>query len=174
MAISAQEDSRLTGRRATILARILSYDANLVARAGLSVDVALLIKRGDKDSEQTAEMLRKGFDAIRSAKVGGLSLIIQVFAFQSGPQLDEWIVQHGIDAIVLVGGLDADIAEIKQVTRSRSVLTMGNDESQVTKGISVALVEDGAKLTIYVNLSQSKEEGVSFSPDMLRLAKVIR
>jgi hypothetical protein len=51
---------------------------------------------------------------------------------------------------------------------------MGNDESQVGKGISVALVESSAKLTIYVNLGQSKEEGVSFSPEMLRLAKVIR
>ena len=174
MATSAQEDLRLAGRRATILARILSYDANLVSRAGSSVDVALLFKRGDKDSEQTAELIRAGFDAIRSAKVGGLGLTIQAVAFQSGPQLDELIVRRGIDAVVLVGGLDAEIGTIKQVTRRRLVLSMGNDESQVSKGISVALVEEDAKLTIYVNLSQSKEEGVSFSPDMLRLAKVIR
>jgi len=83
-------------------------------------------------------------------------------------------VRRGIDAVGLVGGLDAEIGTIKQVTRRRLVLSMGNDESQVSKGISVALVEEDAKLTIYVNLSQSKEEGVSFSPDMLRLAKVIR
>jgi hypothetical protein len=70
--------------------------------------------------------------------------------------------------------LDASLADIKAVARMRKVLTVGSQEAQLKLGLSLGVFDIDGKNTIIVNLEANREEGVAFSPELLRLATVVR
>jgi len=71
-------------------------------------------------------------------------------------------------------GLDANLAELKSVARTRKVMTIASSESQLRVGISLGVFIVDGKNIIYVNLEASREEGLSFGPEFLRLVTVLR
>ena len=74
----------------------------------------------------------------------------------------------------MCGGLDANLADIKAVARGRNVLTVGSQEAQLMQGLSLGVFSIEGKNTIIVNLQASREEGVAFGPELLRLATIVR
>jgi len=66
------------------------------------------------------------------------------------------------------------LSEIKNVSRQRKVLTVGSHEGYLKLGLSLGVFDIGGKNTILVNLDASREEGVAFGPELLRLATVVR
>jgi hypothetical protein len=161
-------------KQALFLARVIAYDGNLKTRAGPSVDIAILVKKGDKASEQMSEGLLSAFKALEGAKLSGLNVrVLRVF-FPGRAELDKTIESEGIDTLYVCSGLDAHLAEIKSVTHARKVMTVASQEGHLKSGLTLGVFEIGGKNTILVNLEASREEGVSFGPDLLRLATVVR
>jgi hypothetical protein len=161
-------------KQALTLARVIAYDGNLKTRAGPSVDIAILVKKGDKDSERMSEGLLQAFKALESAKLLGLPVKISRVNFSGREQLDMVIQSNGIDTLYVCSGLDANLNDIKAVARLHKVLTIGSQESHLKTGLSLGIFEIGGKNTILVNLEASREEGLSFGPDLLRLATIVR
>jgi hypothetical protein len=161
-------------KQAVFLARVLGYDANLKSRAGNAVNIALLAKKGDRDSEEMAEVLFKAFSQLESATLLGLPVRISHIYFTGRDALSKAIRDGGIDTLYVCRGLDANLGEIKSEARMRKVLTVASEEEQLKNGLSLGLFEMAGKNAILVNLEASREEGVSFGPDLLRLATVVR
>ena len=53
-------------------------------------------------------------------------------------------------------------------------MTVASSESQIRVGISLGVFIVDGKNTIYVNLEASREEGLSFGPEFLRLVTVLK
>jgi hypothetical protein len=162
------------GKQAIFLARVIAYDANLKERAGAAVNIAVLAKKGDKESEKMAEFLVKAFTPLESARLLGLPVKISRLYFGGRDTLDRAVVEGGIDALYVCSGLDASLADIKAVARSRKVLTVGSQEAHLKLGLSLGVFYIDGKNTIIVNLEANREEGVAFGPELLRLATVVR
>lgn len=162
------------GKQAVFLARVIAYDTNLTARAGPTVNIAILAKKGDKDSEQMSEAILKAFSPLESATLLGLSVKVVRIYFSGQKTLERAVREDGIDTFYVCSGLDASLTDIKSVSRQRKVLTVGSQEGQLKLGLSLGVFDVGGKNTIMVNLEASREEGVSFGPELLRLATVVR
>jgi hypothetical protein len=54
------------------------------------------------------------------------------------------------------------------------VLSVGSKPQHIEKGLSVGVFQIEAKCSILLNLPASRQEGVSFAADLLRLSKVLR
>lgn len=161
-------------RQAILFARIVAYDGHLPARAGAAVNIGVLAKKGDKDSERMAAVMMKAFAPLESATLLGLSLHVSRVDFSGREALDRAIREGGLDTLYVCSGLDASLADIKAVTRARKVLTLGSHQAHLRDGLSVGVFFIEGKNTILVNLEASREEGVLFSPEMLRLATIVR
>ena len=162
------------GKQAVFLTRVIAYDANLIARAGPAVNIAILAKKGDKESESMSDAITKAFTPLESATLLGLPVrVVRVF-YAGREALDRAVRDGGIDTIYVCSGLDASLAEIKGVSRQRKVLTVGSREAYLKLGLSLGVFDIGGKNTILVNLDASREEGVAFGPELLRLATVVR
>jgi hypothetical protein len=162
------------GKQAIFLARVIAYDGNLKGRAGPAVNIAVLAKKGDKDSEAMSEAIVKAFAPLESATLLGLPVkVVRVF-FAGREALDRAVRDGGIDTLYVCSGLDANLSEIKNVSRQRKVLTVGSHEGYLKLGLSLGVFDIGGKNTILVNLDASREEGVAFGPELLRLAMVVR
>jgi hypothetical protein len=144
------------GKQVVFLARVIAYDGNLKARAGEAVNIGIVVKKGDSGSETMAAGLEKAFSSLGTSTILGLPLKVSHIHFT------------GRDA------LDSNLADIKSVARTRKVMTVGSSESHVRLGISLGVFIVDGKNVILVNLEASREEGISFGPEFLRLATVVR
>lgn len=161
-------------KQAIFLVRVFAYDANLKERAGEAVNIAVLAKKGDKDSEHVAGLMVKAFTPLESATLLGLPVRISRLYFSTREVLDHTVRAGGIDALYVCKGLDTNLADIKAVARARKVLTVGNQEAQLMQGLTLGVFLIDGKNTIIVNLEASREEGVAFGPELLRLATIVR
>jgi YfiR/HmsC-like len=162
------------GKQAVFLARVIAYDANLKMRAGPAVNIAILSKKGDKESERMAEAIAKAFSPLESTTLVGLPVRVARVYFAGRESLERSVRDGGIDTFYVCSGLDASLADIKNVSRKQKVLTVGSQEGHLKLGLSLGVFDVGGKNTILVNLDASRDEGVAFGPELLRLVTVVR
>ena len=161
-------------KQAIFLARVIAYDGNLKVRAGAAVNIAILAKRGDAESEKMADGVMKAFLPLEAATMLGLSVKVSRVSYGGHDALDKSVREGGIDTLYVCSGLDASLADIKNVAHARRVLTMASKEEHLKLGLSLGVFSIDGKNTIFVNLEASREEGVAFGPELLRLATVVR
>jgi hypothetical protein len=162
------------GKQAVFLARVIAYDGNLKARAGAAINVGIVSKKGDSGSETMADAMAKAFTQLGATTILGLPVKVSRIYFSGREALDRAVKDEGIDTFYVCSGLDSNLADIKSVARSRKVMTVASNESHLRLGISLGVFIVDGKNTIYVNLEASREEGISFGPDFLRLATVLK
>lgn len=162
------------GKQAVFLARIIAYDGNLKERAAGTVNIGILAKKGDKSSEKTAESIFKAFFSLESTTLAGLPVKVTKLSFAGRDALDKAMRDDRIDTLYVCDGLDGDLSDITKVARSRKALTIASQEPHLKLGLSLGVFDVDGKNTILVNLEASREEGVAFGPDLLRLATVVR
>ena len=168
------EESVPPSRQVVILMRALAYDGNLKSRAGDTVNIAILHKRGNAASEAMANSMTKAFSALESTQVSGLPIVVSRLTYTGEEALKKSITGAGIDFVYVCDGLEGDLEAIERSTRQMKVLSVGSLQQHVEKGLSIGVFQIEAKCTILLNLPASRLEGVSFAADLLRLAKVIR
>ena len=161
-------------KQAVFLARIIAYDGNLKERVAGAVTIGILSRKGDKASEQMAESVIKAFGPLESATLAGLPVKLTKVSFVGRDLLDKAVRDEHINTIYVCDGLDANLSDITSVARSRKVLTIASQQGHLKLGLSLGVFDVDGKNTILVNLDASREEGVAFGPELLRLATVVR
>jgi hypothetical protein len=174
MCLASAEESVPASRQVVILMRALAYDGNLKSRAGDTVNIAILHKKGHAASESMANAMAKAFSALESTHVSGLPIVVARLSYTGEEALKKAITGAGIDFVYVCEGLDSDLDAIERITRQMKVLSVGSQQAHVEKGLSIGVFQIEDKCTILLNLSASRQEGISFAADLLRLAKVIR
>ncbi len=161
-------------RQAVIIMRALAYDGNLKSRARGTIDIGVLYKKGHERSERMAASMTKAFGALTSTQVAGLPIAVNRIAFAGAEALGKAIADGGIDVLYVCDGLGAERGAISEVTRRAKVLSVGSERLQVHQGLSLGVFQVDGRTTIVLNLAASRQEGVAFAADLLRLAAVIR
>lgn len=162
------------GRQAIFLARVIAYDANLKQRAGAAVNIGVLARKGDKDSEKMADLLVKAWKPVETVTLLGLPVQVSRLWFTGREALDRAVRAGGIDTLYVCSGLEVNLAEVKAVAHARKVLTMASQEGYLKLGLSLGVFAIDGRNTILVNLEANREEGVAFGPELLRLATIVR
>jgi hypothetical protein len=157
-----------------ILSRALVYDDNFKDRVGSEVRVAVLTKPGNAVSEANGAAMVKAWKGVGNLKLAGLPLRVSVMAWKDLATFGPVLASEAVDVLYLCPGLEANLAEIIELTRKRRVITVGGREDYIKKGASLGVFLINARPTIMVNLPASKTEGAAFSSDLLRLATVIK
>jgi hypothetical protein len=161
-------------RQAVIVLRALAYDANLKRRAGDTINIAVMYKRGYSGSERMAGSMAKAFSVLETTRVSGLPILVTRLPFTGVDALKKSISGGGIDVIYVCEGMEGELAAIMEISRQMKVLTVGSSEEHVSRGLSLGVFEIDDKCAILLNLPASKQEGVSFAADLLRIARVIK
>lgn len=171
----AQEGGALPlQRQASMLMRALNYDANLLQRAGAEVTLAVLYRSGDPLDQKTSEDVERAFRALASIKILGLPLRVLRVAFTNADALARTTKAEAIDTYYVCASLERNLVDIKAQSRKNAVLTMGSRMEQLVSGLSLGVFYLDGKSTIVVNVPASRDEGVAFGSDLLRLARVIK
>jgi hypothetical protein len=162
----------VANQRAAILARVLSYERTLQDRIGPSLEIGVLFKQGDSDSERGAREWHGSLGLLADVKIKNNVLRSHVIAYD--PQIVELINDIGIDAIVVSAGLNSELTEISSMARAKRILTVGDVASYLERHLTLGIFYEAERYEIVVNLTAAAQERVVFSSNMLKLARVIR
>jgi hypothetical protein len=106
--------------------------------------------------------------------MNGSSLKVARLDYKGASDLASSFAQLGASAVYVCEGLDSDLESIKKVVRQRKVFTMSSRDGPVRAGLSVGVYVKDGKSSMIVNLPSSQAEGVALSPELLRLAEIVR
>lgn len=166
--------SRAGEREAVILGRAFAYDYNLKSRAGGALVLGVLFNPQDSNSQAAADAWFTSFKALAGVKIQGLPLKIIRVPFSNVGALHASVESQGIDILFVCDGLEGSVGAINGLSHTEKLLTVAATQPMVEQGLALGVFESGGKVEIVVNLPAAGQEGVSFSSDLLRLARIIR
>lgn len=160
-------------RQAAILARVLSYELTLDARAQDSVGLAIVYKAGDAASETNAQQWYAAAQELSAIRIKGKPFFVIKVPYSTAA-ITHAIDNAGADVVLVADGLAAETPAIAEITRQQGVLSASNDPSHVQKDLTVCVTEQDGKPKIIINLSAADRESIRFSSNLLRLATIVR
>jgi len=156
-------------KRAIIMLRVLAYDHALAARPGSAVRLAVVHGEGTA-SVECAGRMHAALDG-PGTMVAGKPLEVETLpaANVNGPEL----ARDGFAVLFVCGGSDRHVPGIVVAARAARVLTLTDQPSYLTRGLSIALSDEGTRIGISVNLVAARAEGARLAGHLLRLSKVV-
>jgi len=162
-------------RQGVLFLRSLAYDRNFKTRVGGAVNVLVLYRSGNQPSQSMkTDMVGALEELAKTVTVLDLPVKVSSAPFTNGDALDEKIRAAQASVVYVCIGLDDAIPAISEVTRRRSALSIGANDTFVAAGLSLAIVARGTKPTIVLNPPASQAEGCEWDPQFLRLVEIVK
>lgn len=155
-----------------LLARVATYDRSFAAQATAPAVVLVVVRRGNAESSRSAAQIEAGLR--RTATLAGRPVTVERHDFASAAALRSAVQSRSAAIVYLTPGFAGDASAIGQSLDGLTVLSVSAVGADADNGIvlSFELVEARPKLV--VNLRQARRQGVQFSSQFLRLARVIQ
>lgn len=156
-----------------LLHKILAFDRNLKARAGSELVIGILYQTAFRSSlsckdDFVAVMAKSQIDKLVDLPIRHVPI-----ALTDDINLAEAAARNSIDIFYVAPLRAVDLKTITAVSRNRKILTFTGVPAYVEAGLTVGIGTKGENPRVIVNLSAAKAEGVEFSSQLLKLAKVI-
>ncbi|MFK7928212.1 MAG: YfiR family protein [Myxococcota bacterium] len=170
------EPTAVEGRAVLLLTRALGYDRHLVKRVGERLTIGVLVDATAPQQERRAREIQSYLRTLESLSVRGVPVDCVVVPLEiDGLPLTERIQRLKLDVVLLVDPPGSwPLQQIFEATRSTETLSVSTDPNAVREGASLAAAPRGNRIQLFVNLRASRQEGASFSTELLQLAEVYR
>ncbi len=156
--------------QAELVAKVASYDRNLVSRAGDRVHILIVVNAKSDASNSFAKHMTSALGGVD--KIGGLPHDETTAAFGGARALADACRARRIAIVYVAPGLADEVAGIRSALDGVNVLSVAADAADVPKGIVLGFDLVSGKPKIVVHLGQAKKQEVSFKAELLKLAKV--
>jgi len=157
--------------QARLLAKVSGFDRNFAARAGRVARVLVLKKEGDAESARFADAVAKELVAIEH--VGGVTAHVSVDSFTTASAARERCRRDAVAVVHFGVALDVELGSVAKAFEGADVLTVGASTVSAERGAVVAFAVEEARPRVAIHVGQARRQNVSFSPELLRLARIV-
>jgi len=169
----AQEIAVPVNLQFPLFSKILTFDRNLKPRVGKEIVIGIVYQRKFRRSLNVKNELVETMSKSPVKKVENIP-IRQVSIDIDRVDLANAVVKNNIDVLYITPLRAIGMETITSVSRAKQVLTLTGVPDYVESGLAVSIGIKGKKPQIIINLAAAKAEGVNFSSQLLKLAKVIK
>lgn len=163
------------GLAAQIQLKVLAYDRNLPTRARGRVLLGILYRVDREESERMRALMQPAFqERAKGSNVRGLPLAVTAVPIGDPGTLLKRLQDAGVTALYVTPGLEDAVGAISHAAAALQAPTLTGRRDLLDAGLAIAVVTDGEKPVIVVNLGVAKALGMDFDPMLLRLAEVKR
>jgi len=157
-------------RQAELLARVASYDRNMLLRAGSRVQVLILANDADPDSIGVARRMEAVLHSIPD--IAGLAHDERIAPFSSASELARLCRAQHIAIVYFGSGFARDIPAIRQALDGADILTVAAVPDYVELGVVLGFDVLSGRPKLLVHLAQARRQHVDLRADLLKLARV--
>ncbi len=157
-------------RRCLVLTRAVAYDANLRARSNGQAIVMGVLRKRSKSNDAWFDTIK----GMANLRMQGIPLRVQSIVLGTILEIEAAIVSGGVGVLLATPDIAvADLAALRPIVKRRRIMTIGTTKEQTQGGVTLAVVQDGVKLSLMLNPRVGKEQGAAFSDELLRIAVVV-
>jgi hypothetical protein len=157
--------------QAELLARVLGYESGLLERAHDRWRILVLRKAGDAESQRATLQFLGGLAGLTVMQ--GLPHEELVEDFRDAASVAELCRRRSITIVYLTPGLGAEAPAIATALAGLGLLTVAAVSGHVYRGMVLGFDLVSGKKKLLLNRIQMKLQGLSFSYQVLGLAKVV-
>jgi hypothetical protein len=155
-----------------LMQRVVRFEHGFAARAGSQVNLAVVVRSGDANSEKTGAALAKAL--ARVTEMAGKPVVLSTVTYSKAAALKQAAEAKPFHLLYLAPGFEGEMAAIAAAFDGLPVITLSTDGDQVDAGAVMGFELVSAKPRIALNLGQAKRQGLDFSSDLFRLVRVVK
>jgi YfiR/HmsC-like len=156
----------------TLLLKILTYNKNFLNKATDKVIIGIVFQSSYRPSIDTKETL---IDVIDESGLKVENRIVNYILMDlSGSGGFEYFVKNNSpDVLFVLPMRGVNIGSITSVSEKYKIMTFTIVPAYMNDGISTCVNMDGEKPVIIINRNSARNEGVDFSSQLLKVARII-
>jgi len=153
--------------------KILTFDRNLNSRAGDEVVVGVVYQRKFKNSVNVRDEVMDVITKSPIKSIRDIPVRFVAIELEEGSALGSVFSANEIDVIYVtpLRGIGMDM--ITKWSRQLHLTTITGVEDYVEAGVAIGIGIKGDKPQIIINLRAAREEGVDFTSQLLKLARIL-
>lgn len=155
-----------------MLLKILTFDRNLEKRSGKILTIGIVFQSKYKDSFETKDKFIESINKISIKKIKDIPIELVSIDVDRN-DLESAVLKDEVDVLYITPLRAFDIEKVIKLTQDKKIISMTGVIELINSGISVGIGVKGEKPLIIINLRSAKLEGVDFSSQLLKLAKII-
>lgn len=155
-----------------LLGRVAAYEQRFASQPNAEAVVLIVVRRGHAESVRAAGQIEAGIR--RAATLGGRRVRTVQHSYSNAATLRAGVDSNEAAIAYLTPGLGDQVAGIARSLEGAPVLTVSAVGADAERGIVLSFELVAARPTLVVNLRQARRQGVAFSSQFLRLARVIQ
>ncbi len=155
-----------------LLKKVVRFERGFTGRTGDHVTLLVIRKAGNAESERATTQLLAAFSATND--FAGKPPTATALDYSTPAALKAAIGSSGAQLVYLTTGLSADMAPIATALEGVTAITVSTDGDQVDQGAVLGFELVSSKPKIAINLAQARRQGLDFSSDLFRVARVVR
>jgi hypothetical protein len=173
-AVGSSDESPIEpGLQAQLLLKVLSFDRALAARAGSELTVGVVIQRRYRPSLEAGEDMLAAFASVANRDF--VALRVRAVAVELGPETDlqAELSRLEVDVLYVTPVRALPVETIAAATRALRICSMTAVPQLVSDGLAVGVGVRDDRPEILVNLEAASAEGIDFSAQLLRMARIV-
>lgn len=170
---SAQEMAVPINIQVPLFLKILTFDRNLKDRVGDEIVIAVLYQEKFRRSLNVKDEFIKLMNELPVKSVEDIPIRCVSLDISDEIELDSVIARYNADVLYIAPLRAVSAKTIAGVSRAKKKPTLTGVPDYVESGLAVGIGIKGDKPQIIINLPAVKAEGVDFSSQLLKLAKVL-
>lgn len=156
-----------------LLHKILAFDRNLKTRVGEELVIGIIYQSTFRSSLIFKDELAAVIEKSQAEKLVDIPVRFVTVELADHLNLAESANKNKIDVFYVAPLRAVEIKTMTAVSQSQKILTFTGVPAYVDAGVAVGVGSKGETPRIIINLPAAKAEGVEFSSQLLKLAKVI-
>ncbi len=153
--------------------KILNYDRSLKNRDDDKVVIGIIYQEKFRKSDITKDEFLNSIQDISDNTINGKPVECIPVEVSNLQNLDRIIDSRNISVLYVAPLRSIEINRIYHISRRKKVVTISGVSKYIREGISVGLELVDEKPKILINRKASKNEGIDFTSQLLRLAILI-
>ena len=158
--------------QAELVTRLASYDKNMAARAGERVNILIVVKADNSDSQHAAVQLTSALG--RFDRIGALPLGVQTVSYVDAPKLTALVKSGRLSLVFVMPQLGSEVEAIAAALDNVDVLTIAPSADMTRRGIVLGFELVSSRPKLFINLPQAEKQNVSMPAEVLKLTTVYR
>ena len=171
LCVSVAQAQSGASRVAPVLARVLSYDRTLTARAGGQIDLVIVHSSGAPASGSQGRALSAAFESLGHQTIQGLPLNVHLTDLGTA---GVGSLPSGTDVIVVCDGIPGATSNaLFAHARSRHLLVVTLSRAALESHGAVAVFMEDGRPRIVTKMRHVQDTGIQLASPLLRLSEVI-
>lgn len=170
----SQELSVPVNNQLQIFNKIIFSNKHFMLIAGNTIEVCIIYQKKYRLSSELKSQVLSFIDENSSLKeLGDSKINFNILSIENENTLDSYLSSNKVDIIMVTPLRAIDIEQIAKVTRKHNVLSFSFIPGYIESGLSVGIGSKAGRPQILINLKASKEEGIDFNSQLLKLSRIV-